>query len=83
MEKLSNTDIYTVKAAGYFNIDENDVTPKQIKFIRDQERASNYGGYGMPLRSYSITEEGTVEFTAETSKQLIQDASWLLPDQTK
>lgn len=79
MEKLTREDLYTVKAADHFGVDENDVTPKQRQFIKEQLLSENYGHRGIPLRTYSITEEGTVEFDEATSKQLIQDAAWLPP----
>jgi hypothetical protein len=79
MDKLNQSDLVVVRAADHFGVDENEVTSSQMAFIRRQDLARNYGGRGMPLRSYTISEEGTVEFTAETSKQLVEDATWLPP----
>jgi hypothetical protein len=79
MEKLTNSDLYTIKAAEHFGIDENDVTPKQRMFIKEQEYSGSYGGRGIPLRSYSVTEEGTVEFDDRSSKELVESAAWLPP----
>ena len=79
MEKLTKQDLAVVRAADHFGVDENEVTAKQLTFIRQQERSTNYGGYGMPLRSYTVTEEGTVEFDERSSKELVESASWLPP----
>ena len=79
MEKLTKQDLTVVRAAEHFGVDENDVTQNQLNFIRRQDRAKNYGGYGIPLRSYTVTEEGTVEFDERSSKELVESASWLPP----
>lgn len=71
MEKLTDSDIYTAKAAEHFGIDLNEVEPKHIQFIKDQEFALNYGFQGKPLLSYTIGEDGFVEFDSESSEKLV------------
>jgi len=79
MEKLNQSDRVTMRAAEHFGVDENEVSSSQMAFIRRQDLARNYGGRGIPLRSYSITEEGTVEFDDRSSKELVESAAWLPP----
>jgi hypothetical protein len=79
MEKLEMSDRFIMKVAAHFGVDENEVTSQQMNFMRQQSRADNYGGYGIPLRSYTITEEGTVEFDEPSSKELVESAAWLPP----
>lgn len=79
MEKLTQSDLVVVRAADHFGVEENDVTSSQMAFIRRQDLARNYGGRGIPLRSYTISEEGTVEFDEASSKELVESAAWLPP----
>lgn len=71
MDKLTRNDLYTAKAAEHFGIDLNDVEPKHIEFIKEQEYALNYGYRGTPLLSYTITEEGVVDFDNASQEVLL------------
>lgn len=69
-QHLEYNDKMTIRASEHFGIDENEVTPKHIQFIKDQDFANNYGYMGNPLVSYEVGEDGFVEFTRESSEVL-------------
>lgn len=66
-ETLEHNDKLADRAAEHFGIDINEVEPKHIQFIKDQDYALNYGYMGAPLVSYEVGEDGFVEFTRESS----------------
>lgn len=72
MEKLEHNDKLVIRAAEHFDLDPNDVQPKHIQFIKDQDFALNYGNRGTPLLSYGVTESGVVDFD-DASQAILAD----------
>lgn len=50
------------QAAEHFDISLDEVTEKHQQFIKDQNRAKNYGGMGVPKRRYRVNDNGSIEF---------------------
>lgn len=72
MEKISSSDRLLIRASEHFGIELEQVEEKHIQFIRDQDYAANYGYQANPLLSYTVGEDGVVEFS-ELSREILAD----------
>jgi hypothetical protein len=71
MEKISNADKLIIRASEHFDLELDQVQERHIQFIRDQDYAMNYGYQANPLLSYTVGEDGIVEFTESSREELV------------
>ena len=61
-----------LRAAEHFGIDENDVEPHHVDYMKELAYAKTFGGMGRPTLSYTIDESGCVVFD-ESSQNVLAD----------
>lgn len=60
--KFTEQDPYTREAMRIFDLEYYEVTARERNHAKAQAFARNYGYRGVPKRTYTIDESGTVEF---------------------